>query len=199
MNEENTPLKQKYDKNSSDLELKAAVFPKKTKENKENLEEKNPPKPTKLKKMKNIEESIKENENLLDISKNLMKKSSCKKSRNMSNNTPKSRNDSPKPLDISGQKSNMPETILLNKKIMMLKKNLEEERGGLGKEKQKNKELKEEIERLNRRIKKMEIKNEKNSQLECDYLKLMESFEKSETIRKQQKLLIANLKKTSKK
>jgi len=89
----------------------------------------------------------------------------------------------------------VPEVVQLNRKIMSLKKCLEEERNALLKEKQKSREYTEEIERLNKKMKKLEIRNDKNTQLESDYVKLMESFEKSETIRKQQKQLIANLKK----
>ena len=175
---ENTPLKQKY----SDYELKEAVFNQNNMEIKENFRKK-PEIPCenskKHKKIKNIEKSIEEKENSLNLSKPFLKKSSGKKAKNRSF-TPKSRADSQHIFNpISKNTTNMPEIILLNKKIMMLKRNLEEERVNLNKEKQKNREYKEEMERILRKIKKLEIRNEKNSQLEADYLKLMESFEKS--------------------
>lgn len=211
---ENTPLKQKYDKTTgTDYELKAAVFPIKvqTKENKENnISEKNKrvdvqekeikgAKIKKQKKIKSIERSIEEKENSLNISKTFLKKSSStKNSKNKSylgQSKQSSRNNSPNPFQ--NQNNNVPEVVQLNRKIMALRKSLDEERNALMKEKQKNRELNEEIERLNRKVKKLEIKNEKSSQLESDYVKLMESFEKSEAIRKQQKLLISNLKKES--
>ena len=205
---ENTPLKQKYDKTAIDYELKAAVFTNKPHENKENLPEKNKKvelqekemkgiKIKKQKKIKSIERSIEERENSLNISKHFLKKSSSTKNNKnksyLGHSKPSSRNNSPNPFQIN----NVPEVVQLNRKIMALKKNLEDERNFLMKEKQKNRELNEEIERLNNKVKKLEIKNEKNSQLESDYVKLMESFEKSEAIRKQQKLLISNLKKES--
>ena len=210
---ENTPMKQKYDKTISDYELKAAMFLNKQQEEKENkanffekqkkleFEEKQMIKEAKIKKqkkIKSIEKSIEEKENSLNISKHFLKKSPSNKNKSKSyirDSKSNSRNNSPKPLTISNKNSNVPEVVQLNRKIMSLKKCLEEERNALLKEKQKSREYTEEIERLNKKMKKLEIRNDKNTQLESDYVKLMESFEKSETIRKQQKQLIANLKK----
>ena len=85
------------------------------------------------------------------------------------------------------------EIAKLNKKIMGMQKLLDEDRVLMLKERKTNNDLREELDRLNRKIKKMEITNEKAEQLDLDYARLLDSFEKSENIRKHQKQLIENL------
>ncbi|KAL4502444.1 hypothetical protein ABPG72_012031 [Tetrahymena utriculariae] len=90
--------------------------------------------------------------------------------------------------------SNHNEVQVLNKKIMQLKKQSEQDKQLIIKERLRNNELQEEVDKLNRKMKKMANQIEKSNALEEDYKKLMQSFEKSEYIRQQQKQLITNLK-----
>jgi len=88
---------------------------------------------------------------------------------------------------------NYQEIHILNKRLLEYKKRHEEDKEALLKERLRNQELTAQVEKLNKKIKKMQIDLEKYTKFQGDYNKLMESFEKSEYVRNQQKQIIANL------
>ncbi len=87
------------------------------------------------------------------------------------------------------------------RKEQKLKAHLEKTRGQLQesnrllvKERQNNYELRQEIEARNRKIKKLELQGKKSRMIESENQELLDSFDKSEYIRQQQKSLISQLK-----
>jgi len=140
-----------------------------------------------------LERSIKEAQSQLDLSKASIKRRSVSRGRSNSINgkspSVQKRNAGDSPID----KGSYQEIIILNKKMMELKKKRDEEKLLLQTEKFKNQEMIVQIEKMNSKMKKMQVDLEKFAKIDFDYNKLMESFEKSEYIRNQQKQLIANL------
>ncbi|KAL4500151.1 hypothetical protein ABPG73_011259 [Tetrahymena malaccensis] len=164
-----------------------------------------------------LEKKIQEAETVLNNSKNSIKRSLSKNNsinrnnslKNIANNgsqaslqngthSASKRNNSnsinKSQKNIDQVISNHNEVQVLNKKVMQLKKQSEQDKQLIIKERLRNNELQEEIDKLNRKMKKMANQIEKSNALEEDYKKLMQSFEKSEYIRQQQKQLITNLK-----
>lgn len=76
---------------------------------------------------------------------------------------------------------------------MDLKKKHEDDKGCLIKERLKNQELQNQHDKMDKKMKKMIVELDKLSKVHTDYNRLMESFEKSEYIRNQQKNIIQNL------
>jgi len=95
--------------------------------------------------------------------------------------------------DSPQEKGNYQEIIVLNKRVMELKKRRDEEKAALQTERVKNQEMAVQLEKMNTKMKKMQIELERFAKIDVDYNKLMESFEKSEYIRNQQKRLIESL------
>ena len=85
------------------------------------------------------------------------------------------------------------ENVLLNKKIMKLKKEYNEDKVSLKSERIKGEELAKEIEKLERKANKLQSNIDRFSKLGTEYKKLGSAFDKSEEIRRQQKNLIGNL------
>ena len=85
------------------------------------------------------------------------------------------------------------EIQVLNKKMQTLKKKNDESKSLLIKERLRNQELLQQNEKFAKKLKKSQIELEKYQKLDNDYQRLLESFEKSEFIRNQQKQLIASL------
>ena len=139
-----------------------------------------------------MEKEILEAENKLTQSKNSLKRNFIKsKDKNEKiNSTSCDSKKSKKKIVVGGNN----EIEYLKKKIYQMQKLREQEKQLIFKEKAKNNELKDEIEKLQKKLKKIEIQSEKKMFIESDYKKLMESFEKSEFIREQQKKLITALK-----
>ena len=81
----------------------------------------------------------------------------------------------------------------IKNKLSKLKKQYEEDKSTLIKERIKNQELVAHIEKMSKKLKKMQIEIDKFSKIQTDYNKLMENFDKSEYIRQQQKQLINSL------
>jgi len=140
-----------------------------------------------------LENSIKEAQSQLDQSKSMIKRRSVSRGRSgsMHQKSPSTKRSN---VDTSPQeKGNYQEIIVLNKRVMELKKKRDEERSALQTERAKNQEMAVQLEKMNTKMKKMQIELERFAKIDVDYNKLMESFEKSEYIRNQQKKLIENL------
>ncbi len=139
-----------------------------------------------------LENSIKEAQSQLDQSKSMIKRRSVSRGRSgsMHQKSPSTKRSN---VDSPQEKGNYQEIIILNKRVMELKKKRDEERSALQNERAKNQEMAVQLEKMNTKMKKMQIELERFSKIDVDYNKLMESFEKSEYIRNQQKKLIENL------
>lgn len=85
------------------------------------------------------------------------------------------------------------EIHILNKRLRALNRSFEEEHDQRMKEHIKNQQLIQSNEALLKTIKKLQIDLEKFQKLDSDYQRLLTSFEKSEYIRTQQRMLISNL------
>ncbi|EAS00395.2 hypothetical protein TTHERM_00220680 (macronuclear) [Tetrahymena thermophila SB210] len=96
------------------------------------------------------------------------------------------------PIDSFAQQYH--ESLELKQKIAQIRKQYETEKDILNEERERNKVINESIDNLSIKIKKIQMIVERNQQNEKDYQKLIESYNKSEQIRKQQKLLILQLK-----
>lgn len=138
-----------------------------------------------------LEQSIKEAQSQLDQARGSLRKRSFSRNKSSSN----LRSASKKKAEDSPPKEagNYQEIIILNKKLMEVKKARDEERSALLNERAKNQEMMAHLEKLNAKMKKMQIDLEKFAKIDVDYNRLMESFEKSEYIRNQQKQLISSL------
>lgn len=93
----------------------------------------------------------------------------------------------------SGERQPVNEVHILNKKLSAMTKKYEEERKERERENLKVQELMRYNEKILGALKKMQLEVDKYKKLDKDYHKLSESFEKSEYIRNQQKVLISNL------
>ncbi|KAL4503374.1 hypothetical protein ABPG72_000980 [Tetrahymena utriculariae] len=96
------------------------------------------------------------------------------------------------PIDSFAQQYH--ESLELKQKIAQIRKQYETEKEILNEERERNKVINENADNLQIKIKKIQMIIERNQQNEKDYQKLIESYSKSEQIRKQQKLLIMQLK-----
>ncbi|KAL4454958.1 hypothetical protein ABPG74_006340 [Tetrahymena malaccensis] len=96
------------------------------------------------------------------------------------------------PIDSFAQQYH--ESLDLKQKIAQIRKQYETEKEILNEERERNKIINENVDSLQIKIKKIQTIIERNQQNEKDYQKLIESYNKSEQIRKQQKLLILQLK-----
>jgi len=137
-----------------------------------------------------LEQTINLLQSELESTKSQLKRSSLSRSRGSSRGgsvnvrTPKSgRKSSIENLDVA----------VLNKRVQLMRKSYEEDKNALIKERIRNQELMVQIDKTNKKTKKMQIDVDKFSKVQTDYNRLMESFEKSEFIRQQQKQLIASL------
>ncbi|KRX09090.1 hypothetical protein PPERSA_08806 [Pseudocohnilembus persalinus] len=116
-----------------------------------------------------------------------------KSHKNFRSSTPKSNSQKNFNLNNSLNKD-INEINILNKKILQYKKGWEDEKTRSLRDRQKLIQVQEENEKLQRKIKKQEIQIEKLGNLEVDYQRLLQNYQKSEFIRNQQKQLIANIK-----
>jgi len=141
-----------------------------------------------------LENSIKEAQSQLDQSKSMIKRRSISRGRSGSiAKSPSTKRSGGGNADSPQEKGNYQEIIVLNKRVMELKKRRDEEKAALQTERVKNQEMAVQLEKMNTKMKKMQIELERFAKIDVDYNKLMESFEKSEYIRNQQKRLIESL------
>lgn len=140
-----------------------------------------------------LEQSIREAQSQLDQSKSSLRMRSSSRGRSSSNVKSRSASKKKTGAESPREPGNYQEITILNKKVMELKKKRDEERAALLTERNRNQEMTVQVDKLNSKMKKMQIDLEKFAKIDLDYQKLMESFEKSEYIRNQQKQLIANL------
>lgn len=134
-----------------------------------------------------LELSIKEAQGQLDQTKYQVRQRSSSKGRlnTMPGSAKKKKNS-----DVEGDPAKYHDVVVMNKKLMELKKEEDEYRSALLTQRTSNQELAFQLDKLNMKERKMKGDLDKLSKVEKDFNKLMESFEKSEFIRNKQKEVI---------
>lgn len=105
----------------------------------------------------------------------------------------KGRNTESNVKKMSNRVMNTGNMEIMKQRIYDLEIKLNEMQGKVLLEKDRNKEVTNENKKLERELRKVQIIEKRYTNLNEDYLKLMQSFEESESIRDQQKIMIDGL------